>query len=108
MGILIGDGRLNYQQEKVLEAYYTVSLIKYMTFTFDYQFMENPAYNAGRGPISIFSGRLHTQFQTSTSDLQQLVPSGERVFAVSTSIGVKSLPGAYLLMLNLFSASAIL
>jgi high affinity Mn2+ porin len=36
MGILIGDGRLNYQQEKVLEAYYTVSLIKYMTFTFDY------------------------------------------------------------------------
>ena len=62
MAILIGDGRLNYQQEKILEGYYTVNLIKNTTFTFDYQFMENPAYNADRGPISIFSGRLHAQF----------------------------------------------
>lgn len=62
MGIMVGDGRLNYQQEKVLEAYYAVNLIKDTTFTFDYQFMENPAYNADRGPISIFSGRLHAQF----------------------------------------------
>jgi high affinity Mn2+ porin len=62
MGILIGDGQLNYRQEKVLEAYYAVKILKDTTFTFDYQFMVNPAYNADRGPISFFSGRLHAQF----------------------------------------------
>ena len=33
-----------------------------MTLTFDYQFITNPAYNADRGPVSIFSGRLHAEF----------------------------------------------
>jgi high affinity Mn2+ porin len=36
-----------------------MQVIKGLTLTFDYQFMMNPAYNADRGPISIFSGRLH-------------------------------------------------
>jgi high affinity Mn2+ porin len=34
-------------------------------FTFaatDYQLITNPTYNAGRGPVSIFSGRLHGEF----------------------------------------------
>jgi high affinity Mn2+ porin len=30
--------------------------------TADYQFIANPAYNADRGPVSIFSGRLHGEF----------------------------------------------
>jgi high affinity Mn2+ porin len=32
------------------------------TFTFDYQYMMNPADNADRGPISFFSGRVHAEF----------------------------------------------
>jgi high affinity Mn2+ porin len=62
LGILIGDGRLNYRPEQILEAYYAYSLNKWATLTFDYQFIDNPGYNADRGPVSIFSGRLHAQF----------------------------------------------
>jgi high affinity Mn2+ porin len=62
LGILIGDGQLNYRPEQILEAFYAYSLNKWATLTFDYQFVANPGYNADRGPVSIFSGRLHAQF----------------------------------------------
>jgi high affinity Mn2+ porin len=62
LGILIGDGQLNYRPEQILEAYYAYSLNKWATLTFDYQFIDNPGYNADRGPVSVFSGRLHAQF----------------------------------------------
>jgi high affinity Mn2+ porin len=61
-GILIGDGNLNYRPEKILEAYYSYSINKWSAVTFDYQFVDNPAYNADRGPVSIFSGRYHAEF----------------------------------------------
>jgi high affinity Mn2+ porin len=61
-GILIGDGALNYRREKVLESYYSVALQKKTTLTIDYQLITNPAYNADRGPVSIFSARLHSEF----------------------------------------------
>jgi high affinity Mn2+ porin len=62
LGILIGDGRLNYHRERILESYYAMSLMKGLTLTFDYQYMVNPAYNADRGPISFLSARLHGEF----------------------------------------------
>ncbi len=62
LGVLIGDGQLNYRNEKILETFYALNLGKAVTLTFDYQFMMNPAYNADRGPISFFSGRLHAEF----------------------------------------------
>ncbi len=62
LGILIGDGQLNYSREKILEAYYAYSLNKWATLTFDYQFIGNPGYNADRGPVSVFSGRFHAEF----------------------------------------------
>ena len=62
LGILIGDGMLNYHRERILETYYAMRVLKGLTLTFDYQYMVNPAYNADRGPISIFSGRLHGEF----------------------------------------------
>ena len=62
LGILIGDGQLNYRPEQILEVYYAYSVTKWVTLTFDYQFVDNPGYNADRGPVSIFSGRLHAQF----------------------------------------------
>lgn len=61
-GLLIGDGQLNYRHERILEAYYAYSVIKGVTLTADYQLITNPAYNADRGPVSIFSGRLHAEF----------------------------------------------
>jgi high affinity Mn2+ porin len=62
IGLLIGDGQLNYRPERIFETYYAYSLNKHVTLTADYQFITNPAYNADRGPVSIFSGRLHGEF----------------------------------------------
>ncbi len=62
LGVLIGDGQLNYQRERVFETYYAFALNKQLTLTADYQLITNPAYNADRGPVSVFSGRLHGEF----------------------------------------------
>jgi high affinity Mn2+ porin len=62
LGILIGDGQINYQPERVFETYYALSLGKASTLTFDYQNLTNPADNADRGPVHVFSGRLHSEF----------------------------------------------
>nr|WP_246669561.1 MULTISPECIES: carbohydrate porin [unclassified Bradyrhizobium] len=62
LGLLIGDGRLNYRHERILETYYAYAIDKHFTFTADYQLITNPAYNADRGPVHIFSGRLHGEF----------------------------------------------
>jgi high affinity Mn2+ porin len=61
-GLLIGDGKLNYSPESILEAYYAWAVRKGFTWTFDYQFVGNPAYNADRGPVSIFATRLHAEW----------------------------------------------
>jgi len=62
LGPLIGDGQLNYRKERILETYYAYALTKQVTLTADYQFITNPAYNADRGPVHVFSGRLHGEF----------------------------------------------
>ncbi|MDB5584213.1 MAG: rane protein [Bradyrhizobium sp.] len=62
LGVLIGDGALNYRRERILETYYAYALTRQITMTADYQWITNPAYNADRGPVHIFSGRLHAEF----------------------------------------------
>ena len=46
----------------MLETYYSLGVTKDINLTFDYQLLTNLAYNADRGPISIFSGRVHAEF----------------------------------------------
>lgn len=62
LGPLVGDGRINYAPEHVLEAYYAMQLTKGLVATADYQLLVNPAYNADRGPVHVFSGRLRATF----------------------------------------------
>jgi high affinity Mn2+ porin len=63
LGILIGDGQLpNSRLEKIFEAYYSYALLPSTKLTFDYQFIANPGYNADRGPVNTFAGRVHWQF----------------------------------------------
>ncbi len=62
VGILGGDGALNYGWEKTLETYYDIGIWKTIHAALDYQFVMNPAYNRDRGPVSIFGGRLHWEF----------------------------------------------
>jgi high affinity Mn2+ porin len=61
-GILIGDGQINYRPEKILETFYAYNVNKWSTLTFDYQFIADVAHNADRGPVSVFSARLHAEF----------------------------------------------
>jgi high affinity Mn2+ porin len=62
LGLLIGDGRLNYRPERIFESYYAYAIDRHFTVTADYQLIVNPAYNSDRGPVSVFSARLHGEF----------------------------------------------
>ena len=62
LGILIGDGHLDYRPEQVVEAYYACNVLQWLTITLDYQLVANPAYNSDRGPVSIFAARIHAEF----------------------------------------------
>jgi len=61
-GILAGDGNLDYGWEKIVETYYDCAVWKTIHFTLDYQFVDNPAFNRDRGPVSVFAARLHWEF----------------------------------------------
>ncbi len=56
---LIGDGRLNYAPEYVWESFYSARLYHGLFGTFDVQRDTDPAYNRDRGPVMIYSVRLH-------------------------------------------------
>jgi hypothetical protein len=58
-GFIIGDGKLNYGHETIIETYYNAKLLKFLWFSFDYQFVKNPAYNKDRGPVHVFGLRTH-------------------------------------------------
>jgi high affinity Mn2+ porin len=62
MGILIGDGALDYGKEKIVETYYSWKATANFTVSGDYQVIINPAYNRERGPVSVFGLRLHGEF----------------------------------------------
>ncbi|MDZ5647904.1 carbohydrate porin [Nitrospirillum sp. BR 11828] len=60
-GILVGDGRLSYSSERILEAYYSAALWTGINLTLDYQFVANPAYNRDRGPANVLGVRFHAE-----------------------------------------------
>src|SRR6516164_10441744 len=63
LGILVGDGKLpNAGPEQILEAYYRAGVFGFAHVALDYQFINNPAYNRERGPVSIFTLQLHLQY----------------------------------------------
>jgi len=63
LGVLIGDGRLPHPgPEQIIETYYSLALLEAAHLSFDYQWINHPAYNRDRGPVSVFAVRLHAQF----------------------------------------------
>ena len=58
---MIGDGRLNYHRERILETYYAFGFNKWSTLSVDNQYIFNPGYNSDRGPVFIYSTRFHTE-----------------------------------------------
>lgn len=61
-GFVLGDGRLNYGHEEILEAYYNVDVIDHLTLSPDLQLVHNPGYNRDRGPARFVGLRAHVEF----------------------------------------------
>ncbi|TAE00841.1 MAG: carbohydrate porin [Bacteroidetes bacterium] len=60
-GFMLGDGNLNYAPELIGETYYSFSLGNFLTLSPNYQFIINPAYNADRGLVHVFSLRCRVE-----------------------------------------------
>jgi carbohydrate-selective porin OprB len=58
----IGDGQLNYRPEQILETFYSYQLTRGNWLTADFQHIQNPAYNADRGPMKVYAARYHAEF----------------------------------------------
>ena len=61
-GFLLGDGRLNYGRENILEAFYTVHVWRGLYLAPGLQHIQNPGYNRDRGPVLVGSFRVHLEF----------------------------------------------
>jgi high affinity Mn2+ porin len=61
-GFLLGDGRLNYGRENIVEAYYTLHAWRGIYPSFGLQHISDPGYNRDRGPVLVPSLRLHVEF----------------------------------------------
>ena len=63
LGILIGDGQLPHPgPEQIIESYYSAAVTTFAHLSFDYQWIDHPAYNRDRGPVSVIAVRLHAEF----------------------------------------------
>jgi len=61
-GFIIGDGRLNYGYEKIVECYYLIGVTSNIMVTPEVQYIANPAYNKDRGPVKLWGLRVHLEF----------------------------------------------
>jgi len=61
-GFILGDGKLNYGRENILESYYTLHAWRGIFPAVGLQYMVNPGYNRDRGPVIVPTLRLHVDF----------------------------------------------
>jgi len=61
-GFLLGDGRLRYGAERILETYYRAQVGPYVQVSPDLQWIRNPGYNRDRGPATVVSLRLRLSY----------------------------------------------
>jgi high affinity Mn2+ porin len=58
----IGDGSIRPGAERAWDLFYSVNVAKSLWLSGDYQHITNPAFNADRGPVNVFSARIHAEF----------------------------------------------
>ncbi len=61
-GFLLGDGKLNYGGENILEAYYRAQFGRFIEAGPDFQWIHNPGYNRDRGPAAVASLRIRASY----------------------------------------------
>ena len=62
LGFLLGDGRLNYAREDIVESYYTAHIVRGLFGALGLNYIAHPGYNKDRGPVLIPMARLHIDF----------------------------------------------
>ncbi|PNS07903.1 Carbohydrate-selective porin, OprB family [Lysobacter silvestris] len=62
LGFFLGDGALDYRNERIIETYYALQVAKSTHLSLDWQHIDNPGYNHARGPVHVLSARLHAEF----------------------------------------------
>jgi hypothetical protein len=62
LGFILGDGRLRYGRETIVESYYTAHVWRGIFLSAGAQFIANPGYNRDRGPAFVQAVRLHLDF----------------------------------------------
>ena len=62
LGFLLGDGKLNYAREDILESYYNLHAWRGLYYALNLQFIEHPGYNKDRGPVLVEAIRMHVDF----------------------------------------------
>ena len=62
LGFILGDGKLNYGRENIVESYYTRHAWRGLFYSVDVQHINNPGYNRDRGPAWVGSVRTHIDF----------------------------------------------
>jgi high affinity Mn2+ porin len=62
LGFLLGDGKLNYGRENIVESYYTVHVWRGIYLAPGLQHIVDPGYNRDRGPVLVPSFRAHVEF----------------------------------------------
>jgi high affinity Mn2+ porin len=61
-GFLLGDGRLTYGRENIVETFYTLHAWRGIYPAIDLQHIVHPGYNRDRGPVTVVGLRLHLEF----------------------------------------------
>ncbi len=61
-GLILGDGALNYGPEEIVEAYYSLQPVKWLSISPDFQYAVHPGYNRDRGPVPIYAVRVHVAY----------------------------------------------
>jgi high affinity Mn2+ porin len=58
----VGDGAITAGAEKSVDLFYGANFGKIYWLTGDYQHITNPGFNAARGPVNVFTVRIHGEF----------------------------------------------
>jgi high affinity Mn2+ porin len=62
VGFMLGDGRLHYKAERIVDAYYSIGIGSVGSVSLEAQRFNNPAFNRDRGPVTVYGTRLHLEF----------------------------------------------
>jgi high affinity Mn2+ porin len=58
----VGDGAITAKAETSLDMFYSAAFGKVYWLSGDYQHIANPGFNAARGPVNVFTVRIHGEF----------------------------------------------